>query len=103
MKRVRECELDAIDRDGPALVRTGDIVGLCALPFEPAFQLDKRDDRHRTELLGDRDDRAHVVGVAVRDRDHVAALRVLLGLGTLRVVEPRIDVDALASRRVEPE
>ncbi len=103
MERVRKREFDPRDVDGSTLVRPGGSVGLRALPLKPALQLDLSDDRDRPELLRDRNDRAEVVGVAVRDRDHVAALRVLLGLRTLRVVEPRIDVDALAARRVEPE
>src|SRR4029453_16120057 len=44
-----------------------------------------------------------VVVVAVRERDHVDALGLLLPLGTFRIPEPGVDVDALAAGAVEPE
>src|SRR5204863_4325083 len=70
---------------------------------QPAFQLDERNHREWPELLRELDGRAHVVRVAVSDRDHVHALRFLLRVRTLRVVEPRIDVDSLPTRRIQSE
>ena len=51
-------------------------------------QLDRRDDRAAV-LLREIDRVADVVVVAVRDRDHVDALRLLLALGALRVRRAR--------------
>ena len=103
MERVRQRELHALDLDGATLVRARQVVDLCALLLEPAFQLDERDDAFRRELLRQFDRAPDVIGVAVRDRDHVDALRLLLGVRALRIVEPRVDVHPFASGRVEPE
>ena len=103
MERVRERELDPLGLHGAAFVRAGHVVRLRALPLEPALQLHERDDRHRAELLGQLYGRAGVVGVSVCDGDHVAAVRVLLRVRALRVVEPGVDVDTLSARRVEAE
>src|SRR5262245_52224896 len=39
----------------------------------------------------------------MRERDHVAPVRILLRIRALRVVEPRVDVDPLAAAAVEAE
>ena len=100
---VDERELHAVDVDSSALVRPGEVVDLGPLVLEPAFQLDHGDDRLRLELLRQLDGLADVVGVSVRDRDHVDALGLLLRIRTLRIREPRVDVDTLSAGRVEPE
>jgi hypothetical protein len=103
VERVRQCEFHAVDVDRAALVEAdGLAVGHALLP-EPADELDHRDDR-RAVLLRDRHRVADVVAVPVRDRDDVRALGLLLVRWTLGVpLEDRVDVDAFAGRRVEPE
>ncbi|CAN5378159.1 hypothetical protein BH20ACT13_BH20ACT13_19670 [soil metagenome] len=45
-----------------------------------------------------------MVVVAVREGDEIATFGLDLALGTLRIpVQERVDVDALAARRVDPE
>src|SRR4051794_41601622 len=44
-----------------------------------------------------------MVAVPVCERDHVDALRLLLGFRAFRVAEPGVDVDPLAAGRVHPE
>src|SRR5919197_3603072 len=102
MECVRQRELAAGGLDGSAFVRAGQLIERGALAAEPSLQLDDRDDR-RVELLRQLHRLADVIGVAVRDRDDVDSLRLLLRVGTLRVAEPRVDVDALLARGVEPE
>jgi hypothetical protein len=100
---VGERDLDAVDVDRAALVRVLPEVRLDALALEPAAQLDERDHR-RLELLPERDRVADVVAVTVCQRDQVDALRLPFRLGALGVPgQPRVDVDALAARAVEPE
>src|SRR5439155_7826959 len=99
---VHDRELDAACLDGAALVGTGHLPDVCALLAEPAFELDEGHDLG-LELLAQLDGLADVVAVAVGERDHVDPLGLLLGVRALRVAEPRIDVDALASGRVQPE
>ena len=86
-----------------AFVRRVQLALVDAVLAEPAGELDERDDCCAV-LLREVDGVADVVAVAVRDRDDVGALGGLLALGTLRIaVQERVDVDALAAGRVEPE
>jgi hypothetical protein len=100
---VGQRDLDAVDVGRAALVRRVGHLVRKSLGGEPAAQLDERDDR-RLELLPERNGVADVVAVAVGERDQVDAVGRLFGLGTLRVPgQPRVDIDALAARAVEPE
>jgi hypothetical protein len=55
-------------------------------------------------LLGQLDGVSDVVVMSVRERDHVDALRLLLGSGALRIaVQERVDVDAFAAGRLDAE
>ena len=73
------------------------------LHLQPVGELDRRNHRAGV-LLRQLDGVADVVAVAVRERDHVDALRLELGLRTLRVsVEEGVDVDALPAGCVEAE
>src|SRR5581483_6916294 len=100
--RVREREGHTVDVDRAALVRVADVLEL-VLDLQPVGELDGRDDG-RAVLLRDLDGVAEMVAVRVRERDDVGALWFLLVLRALRVaVQERVDVDALAARRVDAE
>jgi hypothetical protein len=101
--RVGDRDLDSICVDRAALARIRALPALDALLLEPPAQLGGRD-HAGLELLEERDRVADVVLVCVREQDEVDAFRLQFGLRTLRVpVQERIDVDALAARRVDPE
>ena len=103
VERVRERELRAVDVDRAALVRSLQLRLVDTLLAEPAAQLDERDDL-AVVLLGQGDRVSDMIAVPVRDRDHVDALRRLLALRALGVsVQERVDVDALAVRRIHAE
>jgi hypothetical protein len=102
VKSVGQRDLHALLFDRAALVAAFGRLIRKALHGEPVAQLDHRDDR-ALEALGQLDSLADVVGVAVRERDQVDALGILLCLWALRVLEPGIDVHALAAGGVEPE
>ena len=71
-------------------------------PDEPVGELDRRHDR-AAELLRQVDRVPDVVVVAVRERDQVDPLGLLLVVRALGVRDPGIDVDPLAAGCVEAE
>ena len=86
------------DAHRPALVRSQSHVLWKALAGEPAAQLDLRDER-ALEPLRERDGVAHVIVVAVRDDEEIAALGLAFRVGAGRVAgQERVDVDARAGR-----
>ena len=99
---MRHRELDAVDLDGAALVHPERARVRRALRLEPRRRARRSRPPAGECCLAISTAFADVVAVAVRDREHVAALGLLLALRALRVVEPGVDVDALALGAVEP-
>ena len=100
--RVRHGDLDAGHLDRAALVRCFAVVLGKPLRGKPVADLDHGD--HRTsELLRQLDRLSEMVAVGVSERDQVDAFGLLLRLRAFRVLEPGIDVGALAAGAVKPE
>ena len=104
MEGMGQGEPDTVDVDRAALVHAAARrVRIAVLLFEHIRELVHADEP-RLETLAELGSRAGVVRVAVRDRDDVAALGLLLRVGAPGIaVEPWIDVDSLPARGVEPE
>ena len=103
MVGVGQRDLDTLDRERAAFVGCVSPVLLDSLGREPATQLDLCDDR-TAEPLVERDGVADVIVVAVCQEDEVAALGLDLVRRAARIaVQERVEVDALAAGRVDPE
>jgi len=102
VERVREGEAQAVDLARAALAHAAGRSFRVALLLEPGRELEDGHER-RLVLLSDRRRVGDVVEVPVRDDDHVRAFDRFLAVRALRVLEPRVEVDALAAGTVDAE